>query len=104
MDLPIRNRAVTALSHSGATLATKLNMTPQQRHDRLRHLATQLIAIHTGIRQISEELTLDCDVQAVERILVDLVWAAEDCSTIARHQIGKAVNDSLGFSAEDPVK
>lgn len=36
------------------------------------------------------------DINVANEMLSDLIWAVENCTVIGLHQIGKALNDSMG--------
>lgn len=60
-------------------------------------VAAQLSMLRKQLELISRELELSCDRDAMEHILTTLVWATENCSVIAKHQIGKSLGDTMGY-------
>ncbi|HEV7282211.1 MAG TPA: hypothetical protein VGN57_18555 [Pirellulaceae bacterium] len=76
-------------------------MTNEERRDQLRDLTRRLIAAREELEAIFPELTLDVDRQAARSIMTDLLWAAENCSVIGRHQVGEALEDTMGYRRRD---
>jgi len=61
------------------------------------------MAIRGQLEQIFTELQLSVDRKAMNDILTDLIWASENCTVIALHQIGKAMDDAMGISPDGKV-
>lgn len=70
----------------------------QKIHDDLMAVAAQL---HKTMVELDKttmaDLALDVDRQAMQTIFTDLAWAIENCSVIALHQIGEAMDDMMGL-------
>ena len=49
-------------------------------------------------------LEYDCDLKAARAIGTDLTWAMENTSVISAHQLGKAMNDNMGYGDFSRVK
>lgn len=47
---------------------------------------------------ILPKLTRKDDIQAVKNIITDLVWAEENCTVIGLHQVGQALDDTMGIT------
>lgn len=52
------------------------------------------------ISEAAEFLTDDNDKFHARRIQTDLVWAVENCTVIGLHQIGEALEDTMGHQTE----
>jgi hypothetical protein len=78
-------------------------MTPEQRRDAFHRLATQLWAVHSELEQLLPGLRFDVDRKAVKSILTDLAWANENCTVVGKHQVGEAMDDAMGMSADGTV-
>ena len=72
-------------------------MTPEERKEKLDALSSQLFVISQEIESLIPGLPLDCDQKAARSIVGDLYWAVENCTTIGLHQIGEALNDTMGY-------
>jgi len=72
-------------------------MTPEQRRDAFHDLAARLDAIHNELSQLQAQLQFEVDRTAVQAILTDLVWAAENCTVVGLHHVGQAMDDAMGI-------
>ena len=54
------------------------------------------------LQSIARELVFQCDRAEAESIMTELTWATENCSVMAKHQIGKALNDNMGSGKVEP--
>ena len=54
------------------------------------------------LQSISRELAFQCDRAEAESIMTDLTWATENCGVMAKHIIGKALNDNMGSGKVEP--
>jgi hypothetical protein len=54
--------------------------------------------IHRLYVVILPKLTRKDDIQAVKNIITDLTWAEENCTVIGLHQIGQALDDTMGIT------
>jgi hypothetical protein len=72
-------------------------MLPNELKDRLDEISTRLWAARSELEQIYPALTRSDDRQALREILTNLTWACENCSVIGSHQIGKALDDNMGY-------
>jgi hypothetical protein len=72
-------------------------MTPKDRKEKLDALSSRLFAISQEIESLLPELSFDFDQKAAQSIVIDLHWAVENCTVIALHQIGKALDDTMGY-------
>jgi hypothetical protein len=59
-------------------------------------LADTLMSVASRLEAISSEVRLSCDGKAIDGIVTDLHWAAENCTVIGLHQIDKALDDNMG--------
>jgi len=48
-------------------------------------------------------LRFEVDRKAVKSILTDLAWANENCTVVGKHQVGEAMDDAMGMSADGTV-
>jgi len=78
-------------------------MTPQERHDVLQQIAGKLWEVRQQIETLTPDMTFDVDRRAAESILTDLTWATENCTVIALHQIGEAMDDAMGMAKDGRV-
>jgi hypothetical protein len=79
-------------------------MTPEQLRDRFHDLANRLEAIRVELEPYLSEVRHDVDRKAERGILTDLAWAVENCWVVGLHQVGEAMNDAMGMSADGEVK
>ena len=78
-------------------------MTSEERRNALHSLAARLWAIHAELEQLVPELRFEVDRKAAKSILTDLAWANENCTVMGKHQVGEAMNDAMGMSADGTV-
>ena len=78
-------------------------MTPQERHDVLQQIARELLKVRQQIETLTPEMTFDVDRRAAKSITTDLAWATENCTVIALHQIGEAMDDAMGMTKDGQV-
>lgn len=76
-------------------------MTPEQVKARFDELASYLWKAYEELGSLAVLLTRRDDQRAAEAILTDLVWAMENCTVIGLHQIGKALEDDMGYGSYD---
>ncbi|CAN5902744.1 hypothetical protein BH24DEI2_BH24DEI2_29020 [soil metagenome] len=55
--------------------------------------------LYRKLSQLYDFLESDVDRTACQSILTDLMWAAENCTVIGLHQIGKKLDDNMGYPA-----
>jgi hypothetical protein len=79
-------------------------VTPEERRRELEEIASQLSDLHGQLKLLLPELSLDVDQRAVAGILTDLAWAVENCTVIAKHQTGDAMDDEMGTSSDGKVR
>jgi hypothetical protein len=72
-------------------------MNPKERKIRLDLIADRLMEITRELDMLNKHLEMDGDQKTVQSIITDLHWAAEHCTTIGLHQIGKALKDKCGY-------
>ncbi|HEX5080444.1 MAG TPA: hypothetical protein VFY40_00255 [Blastocatellia bacterium] len=72
-------------------------MTPKERKEKFDALSSSLLAISNEIESLTPELSLEFDQKAARAMVGDLYWAVENCTTIGLHQIGKALDDRMGY-------
>jgi hypothetical protein len=72
-------------------------MTPEERKEKLDALSSRLFVISQEIESLIPELSSDVDHKAARSIVTDLHWAVENCTVIGLHQIGKALDDTMGY-------
>jgi hypothetical protein len=72
-------------------------MTPEERKEKLDGLSSRLFVISQEIESLIPELSLEFDQKAARSIVGDLFWAVENCTVIGLHQIGKALDDTMGY-------
>jgi len=59
-------------------------------------IANELVSVYHRLERLRAEVGCDADRIAIDRMMVDLAWAIENCSVIGLHQIGKALDDNMG--------
>jgi hypothetical protein len=72
-------------------------MTAEERKEKLDALSSRLFVISQEIESLIPELSPDADQKAARSIVTDLHWAVENCTVIGLHQIGKALDDTMGY-------
>lgn len=55
--------------------------------------AADAMSLYQKLGQLYHYLEPGRDRVACQRIMTDLIWAAENCTVIGLHQIGKALDD-----------
>lgn len=63
----------------------------------LDEIANSLNDSINRLHAILPKLTRKDDIQAVKNIITDLVRAEENCTVIGLHQIGQALDDTMGL-------
>jgi hypothetical protein len=76
-------------------------MTSQDLKARVDDLAKRLFAVSEEVEQLLPHLTLKVDQKAAAAIITDLHWATENCTVIGLHQVGEALNDTMGYGRSD---
>lgn len=72
-------------------------MTPEKIKEKLDALSSQLFAISQEVGCLIPELPSEADQKAAQSIVADLQWAVENCTVIGLHQIGEALDDTMGY-------
>jgi hypothetical protein len=72
-------------------------MTETERKEKLDSIAHSLLVLRHQLSELLPYLPTAEDQEAVESLMTDLIWGAENCTTIALHQIGEALEDRLGM-------
>ncbi|HEY7114992.1 MAG TPA: hypothetical protein VH475_00310 [Tepidisphaeraceae bacterium] len=78
-------------------------MTPEERQRRFDDVAARLEAIRGELAQLVPALRLAVDQKAIRQMLARLAWDVENCAVIGKHQVGEAMNDAMGMSADGTV-
>jgi len=71
-------------------------MKPDETKARFDDAAKRLWAVREDLRALSPMLSRPDDKKALESIMTDLSWACENCTVMALHQIGQALDDKMG--------
>jgi predicted component of type VI protein secretion system len=74
-----------------------MSLSPEKLSQRFEELAQRFVALRQELDQLRPLLQHDMDRDAVESMMTELIWAAENSSTIAKHVIGEAMDDKMGF-------
>lgn len=72
-------------------------MTPEDRKSKLDDIAKRLFDLREELCRLAPDFELAVDKKAVGHIITDLAWAVENCTVIGLHQVGKALEDNMGF-------
>ena len=78
-------------------------MTPQEQQKRFDDIAARLWAIRGELEQLLPDLRLAVDQKAIRLMLTRLAWDVENCTVVGKHQVGEAMNDAMGLSADGTV-
>jgi hypothetical protein len=78
-------------------------MTSQERQKRFEDIGARLQAIRGELEALLPELRLTADQKAIRQILTGISWGVENCTVVGKHQIGEAMNDAMGMSADGTV-
>ncbi len=73
-------------------------MTDEERKAALDNLAPRFWAMRAEIERLLPELRMEVDRKEAKSIMTDLVWATENCTVMGLHQVGKSLNDCMGWS------
>ncbi len=60
------------------------------------------MAVSNKLDKLKSQLNLSVDKQAISEIIENLNWAAENSTVVGLHQIGEALEDTMGFNKNDP--
>lgn len=72
-------------------------MTFEDRRVELMFIAAQFCYLRKKLELLRLELEFDFDQQATDSIICDLFWAEENCLVMADHQVGKSLDDTMGY-------
>jgi hypothetical protein len=72
-------------------------MSPEKRKEKLDVLSSRLFVISQEIEGLIPEVSLEADQKAARSIVTDLYWAVENCTVIGLHQMGEALDDTMGY-------
>lgn len=78
-------------------------MTPEEQQQRFDDIAARLWAIHGELEELLPGLRFGVDQKAIRLMLTRLAWDVESCTVVGKHQVGEAMNDSMGMSADGTV-
>lgn len=68
-------------------------------HRKLCEVTGSLCAVHERLStEIYPNLISEIDRIAIRRIITDLSWAIENCTVVGKHQIGEALDDTMGIT------
>jgi hypothetical protein len=79
-------------------------MNKRQRLAALKRSEAQLRQASTRLRRLVPHLQLECDIWALQHLLGSLEWAIENSSVIAQHQLGRKLDDDMGFFVPAKLK
>jgi hypothetical protein len=78
-------------------------MTPKERQNRFADIAARLWTIRGELEHLLPDLQLAVDQKAVRQMLTRLAWDEENCTVVGKHQVGEAMDDAMGMSADGKV-
>jgi hypothetical protein len=76
-------------------------MTPQELKASFDEIAKRLSTVCNELAELVPHLTSKVDRKAASKIVTDLVWATENCTVIGLHQVGEALEDTMGYGKSD---
>jgi hypothetical protein len=76
-------------------------VTPEEVRSRLDDLSRRLFAASHELEELLPDLALPADQSAARSIVTNLHWATENCTVLALHQVGEALDDNMGFGGPD---
>jgi hypothetical protein len=65
--------------------------------DKLDKAAELLWQVRALLIEVQPHLTRQDDKYAIKSIITDLAWDSENCSVMSKHQIGEALDDTMGY-------
>ena len=77
-------------------------MTPREIKIRMELAAKHLTEVHDCLKVVHPNLA-GVDYHVVSKMLTEVAWAAENCTVIALHQEGKAMEDDMGATISEDL-
>ena len=72
-------------------------MTPNEIKNKFDDIADRVMSLSRELNELSSLLQLSGDRRAVQSMITDLHWMAENCTVVGLHQVGKALDDDMGM-------
>ena len=72
-------------------------MTPNEIKNKFDDIADRVMILSSELTELTALLQLSGDRKAVQSMITDLHWIAENCTVVGLHQVGEALDDDMGM-------
>ncbi|WP_240223342.1 hypothetical protein [Rheinheimera hassiensis] len=72
-------------------------MTPNEIKNKFDDIADRVMILSSELTELTALLQLSGDRKAVQAMITDLHWIAENCTVVGLHQVGEALDDDMGM-------